>query len=100
VAASLHNLAVLYGAQGRYSEAEPLYRDALAMCQRLLGEEHPNVAASLHNLALLYAHQGQFERAVPLLEQAVWLLRQVLGEKHPSTQRFHQNLEQVKAAMR
>jgi Tetratricopeptide repeat len=40
----LNNLAVLYYEQGRYSEAEPLYRDALAMRQRLLGEEHPDIA--------------------------------------------------------
>jgi tetratricopeptide (TPR) repeat protein len=100
VATSLNNLAGLYESQGRYSEAEPLYRQALEMRQRLLGDEHPDVATSLNNLALLYANRGQFEKAVQLLEQAVRMLRQLLGEEHPSTQRLHQHLEWVKAAMR
>jgi tetratricopeptide (TPR) repeat protein len=86
--------------QGRYSEAEPLYRDALALCKRLLGEEHPSVAVSLNNLAGLYANQGQFEKAAPLLEQALRVVRQLLGEEHPSTQILEQNLEWVQAAMR
>ncbi|BAZ70472.1 putative kinesin light chain [Fischerella sp. NIES-4106] len=35
VATSLNNLAELYRSQGGYSEAEPLYIDALAMTKRL-----------------------------------------------------------------
>jgi tetratricopeptide (TPR) repeat protein len=31
VAQSLNNLALLYGAQGKYSQAEPLYKRALAI---------------------------------------------------------------------
>jgi tetratricopeptide (TPR) repeat protein len=54
VATSFNNLAVLYYAQGRYSEAEPLYQQALALRQNLLGDEHPDVATSFNNLALLY----------------------------------------------
>jgi tetratricopeptide (TPR) repeat protein len=40
VATSLNNLAVLYRNQGRYSEAEPLYRQALTMAERILGRNH------------------------------------------------------------
>jgi len=39
--------------QGNYAEAEPLYRRALAIVEKALGPEHPNVAASLNNLAEL-----------------------------------------------
>jgi tetratricopeptide (TPR) repeat protein len=38
-AASMHNLAWLYQAMGDYAKAEPLYRHALAICKRALGEE-------------------------------------------------------------
>ena len=44
----------LYHAQGRYAEAEPLYQRALAICEKALGPEHPDVATSLNNLAVLY----------------------------------------------
>jgi tetratricopeptide (TPR) repeat protein len=100
VATCLNGLAWLYREQGRYSEAEPLLRDALAMLKRLLGEEHPAVAGSLNNLALLYADQGQFEKAAPLLEKALHMFQQLLGDEHPSTQIVEQSLDQVKAAMR
>ncbi len=42
-AQSLNNLAVLYQAQGRYAEAEPLYKRALAIREKALGPDHPDV---------------------------------------------------------
>jgi len=62
----LNRTGYYYESQGRYEEAEPLYRDALAMGQRLLGEAHPAVANSLNNLAGLYESQGRYEEAEPL----------------------------------
>ena len=44
VAQSLNNLAELYQAQGRYAEAEPLYKRALAIREKALGPDHPDVA--------------------------------------------------------
>jgi tetratricopeptide (TPR) repeat protein len=54
VAMSLNNLASLYEAQGRYPDAEPLYKQSLAILEKLLGKDHPNIATSLSNLAELY----------------------------------------------
>ena len=48
---SVNNLAELYKAQGRYGEAEPLYKRALAASERALGPEHPDTLASVDNLA-------------------------------------------------
>ncbi len=53
VATSLNNLAALYDSQGKYSEAEPLYKEALEMRKRLLGKEHPQTIRIKDNLALL-----------------------------------------------
>ena len=53
VATSLNNLAWLYHAQGRYAEAEPLYKRSLAIVENALGPDHPHVAASLSSLARL-----------------------------------------------
>ena len=54
VAQALNNLAVLYYKQGRYAEAEPLYKRALAIGEKALGPDHPDVATALNNLAELY----------------------------------------------
>ncbi len=53
MAASLNNLALLYQAQGHYAEAEPLYQRSLAIKEKALGPEQPDVAMSLNNLAEL-----------------------------------------------
>jgi tetratricopeptide (TPR) repeat protein len=71
-------LAGLYYSQGRYSEAEPLLVQALALKKRLLGEEHPSVASSLNNLAGLYDSQGRYSEAEPLYEQALALEKRLL----------------------
>ena len=46
VATSLNNLAELYQAQGKYGDAEPLYKRSLAIIEKALGPEHPQVTAS------------------------------------------------------
>ncbi len=46
-------MALIYDAQGRYGEAEPLYKRALAIWEKALGPEHPDVAKSLANYAAL-----------------------------------------------
>ena len=86
VATSLNNLAALYESQGRYTEAEPLFIQALEMWKKLLGPEHPNVATSLNNLAGLYESQGRYEEAEPLYIQALDMRKKLLGEEHPYTQ--------------
>ncbi|NER99030.1 MAG: CHAT domain-containing protein, partial [Symploca sp. SIO1B1] len=68
---------------GKYSEAIPLAEKALAIRQRILGQEHRDVATSLHNLALLYQSQGRYEEAEPLLRQALEMRRRILGQEHP-----------------
>jgi len=70
LAPSLNNLAALYHAQGRYDEAEPLYRRALALYEQVLGPIHPLVAQCLNNLAALYHAQGRYADAEPLLQRA------------------------------
>lgn len=72
--------------QGHYNEAELLYRDALTLYQRLLGDNHLDVANSMGNLAVLYRSQGRYGEAEPLYVQALTIAVQRLGENHPNTQ--------------
>jgi len=50
----LNNLAVLYKPQGQYAQAEPLYKRSLAIMEKALGPDHPDVATSLENMGALY----------------------------------------------
>ena len=64
------NLAVLYQNDGKYSVAEPLYQRALAIYERTLGPEHPDLAGLLVNMAQFYEEQGNHTGAEPLRERA------------------------------
>jgi tetratricopeptide (TPR) repeat protein len=52
--------------QGHYSEAVPLAQHALAIREKALGLDHPDVATSLNSLAFLYSKQGRYAAAEPL----------------------------------
>jgi tetratricopeptide (TPR) repeat protein len=82
MATSLGRLANLYYSQGRYGEAEPLYRRALAISEKQLGKNHPDVATSLSNLALLHKSQGRYGEAESLFQRALAIQEQQLGENH------------------
>ncbi|CAM9755642.1 unnamed protein product, partial [Choristocarpus tenellus] len=43
----------LYPHQGKYDEAEPLYRKALKLDEIALGPDHPELVSDLNSLALL-----------------------------------------------
>ncbi|MDF5731568.1 MAG: tetratricopeptide repeat protein [Rhizonema sp. PD38] len=76
----------------RYSEAEQLYQQALALKRRLLGEKHFSVADSFNYLALLYEKQGRYAEAEPLYQQSLALRRRLLGEEHPDVALILNNL--------
>ena len=69
LATHLNNLAGLYKSQGRYTEAEPLYLQAIAIDKQSLPENHPSLATHLNNLAGLYKSQGRYTEAEPLYLQ-------------------------------
>src|SRR6516165_67605 len=49
--------------QGRYRDAQPLQEKLLAICRKVLGEEHPHTAASYHNLAYNQNAQDKYKEA-------------------------------------
>ncbi|HJT56217.1 MAG TPA: tetratricopeptide repeat protein [Ktedonobacteraceae bacterium] len=85
-AAQLLNQAGVYLYElGRYSEAEPLYRRAVEIRERILDPRHPHTANSLNNLAQLYRAQGRYMEAEPLMQRDLAICEQTLGPMHPDT---------------
>ncbi|NER82804.1 MAG: tetratricopeptide repeat protein, partial [Leptolyngbya sp. SIO1D8] len=80
----------------RYSEAETLLQEALAMRKQLLGNTHPDVGRCLDNLAMLYSAQGNPEEANPLCIKALAILEHSLRADHPWTVRCRENLEALR----
>ncbi len=88
----LTNLANIYREQGRYADAEPLYKRALQGFERVKGPEDPLTLGSLNNLALLYREQGRYADAEPLYKRAIEASERVLGKEHPDTLGSRSNL--------
>ncbi len=81
--------------QGKYSEAIPLAEKALAIVEKVLGQEHALVAISLNNLAELYRVQGNYAKAEPLFLRSLAILEKVLGQKHPDVATSLNNLAEL-----
>ena len=80
----LSEQAVQLYQQGQYAAAIPLAERALAIREKVLGEEHPHVAQSLNNLAGLYHAQGNDSQAEPNYQRSLAISEKVLGKEHPN----------------
>ena len=76
----------MLAAQGNLEEAVPLYRQALELSKKAVGEEHPETATRLHNLAGALLCQGNAEEAARMGKQALAIFEKALGADHPNTQ--------------
>ena len=76
----------------RTAEAIPLYRGALADCERVRGADHPSTLRSRNNLAMAYRAAGRTAEAIPLLERALADCERVLGTDRPDTRATRNNL--------
>jgi hypothetical protein len=81
--------------QGRYTEAEPLMKRALAITEKALGAEHPDVRIRLNNLAGLYDAQGRYAEAEPLMKRALAIGEKALGPDHPDVGTHLNNLAKL-----
>ena len=70
LATSLNNLATVYHSEGKYAEAEPLYRQSLAIIEKILGPEHRHVATSLENYAALLRKTKRNHKAAKMEARA------------------------------
>ena len=80
---SLNRLALLYRAQDKYDEAEPLFLHSLAIFENVFGPMHSNVATCLNNLAELHRSQGRYQEAESLFQRSLDIQKKTLSPQHP-----------------
>ncbi len=73
----------IFTSNAAYAEAEPLCERALAVWEKALGPDHPDVALALHNVARLYLARAAYAEAEPLCERALAIVEKALGLDHP-----------------
>ena len=90
---TLSNLAHLYTSHGKYNDAEPLFKQSLAIREKVLGAEHPETAWTLNKLARLYEKQLKYQDAEPLYKRALAIREKVFGPEHIYTIKFRNDLD-------
>ena len=83
-ATALNQQAIQLYKEGRYAEATSIAKEALAIRERALGPDHPDVAVSLNNLAQLYRAEGRDPEAEPLLKRSLAIREKALAPDHPA----------------
>ncbi len=74
----------LIGLSRLHEVARVMYKRSLAINEKALGPEHPDVALSLNNLAELYRAQGKYDQADPLHKRSLAINEKALGPEHPN----------------
>ena len=78
--------------EGRYVEAIPPAREALAGFESALGPDHPIVSASVTILARMYDAAGRYDQAEPLYKRALALDEKIHGRDSPEAATSLNNL--------
>jgi len=86
-----HHATLLYSAT-RYADAEPLFKEALEITQRVAGADHPATAAVRGNLAMTLDKLDRYSDARPLYDEAVEVCTRLRGKDHPDTAVAFNNL--------
>jgi tetratricopeptide (TPR) repeat protein len=94
----LSNLASLYGAVGRFTDAADVYKRALEVSEKVFGKENPQTASALVDLAGAYASQEKYGEAEPLATQALQIYEKTTGKDSPQVAAVLNNLGNIRAA--
>ena len=74
-----------------------MYRRALAIQEKALGPDHPDIATSLTGLAIVLESKGDYAEALQFYRRALAIAEKVSGREHPRTQKIRKSLDAVSA---
>ena len=89
------NLATLYQENGKYSESEINQLKAIAIHEKALPANHPDLSIDYNNLAGLYRLQGKLNEAEKYQLKSIAIDEKALPVGHPSLPRHYDNLAQI-----
>ena len=84
---------------GKPAEGKVFHERALALREKILGPDHPDVAASLAAVANALWAMGDYPRSREVTERALVLREKILGPDHPELGKSMNNLASVLAEL-
>jgi tetratricopeptide (TPR) repeat protein len=104
----MNTLAILYADTEQFDECEKLYEEAISICQRIHGPDHPLTLEMRGNLGWSFYHDAmahqesnpdryrdRLARARVMDEEVLAARTRILGEDHPETGNARNNLATV-----
>jgi tetratricopeptide (TPR) repeat protein len=79
----LNDLGTVYCVEGDWNASLNALKESLALKQKALGPDHPDVGVSEGNLAITLAELGRKEEALTHSQRSVALMERGLGAAHP-----------------
>lgn len=79
---ALSNLAFCYMMQGKYNEAENLFKESISILEINYGHQHPDLATITNNLATLYFVKHEYVEAINLYLIAFNIWKNIYGTEH------------------
>lgn len=98
LALTLHQIAQLFRAQGKFARALDAYEVALRGMKTALGKHHPNVAAVLGNIGNLQKEMGDLNAAYKTYQEVLGIESYRLGLSHPDVAITLHNIATIDAA--
>ena len=91
-------VANAYSAVFRYSEAFPLYKEAISITEMTLGNVHESLGQHLLNLGIALVHSGSYSNALEVLNRAMDICRHndILQSQSQLTVRLLQFVDMAK----
>jgi tetratricopeptide (TPR) repeat protein len=80
---ALNDQGAVYLAEGKYERAVTILKQALALKQKVLGPEHPDVGMSEGNIAIALAALDRNEEAKIHVDRSLAVMKKGLGAEHP-----------------
>jgi tetratricopeptide (TPR) repeat protein len=98
LALTLHQIAQLYRAQGKFARALDAYEIALRGMKVALGKHHPNCAAILGNIGNLQKEMGDLDAAYTTYQEVLGIESYRLGLSHPDVAITLHNIATIDSA--
>merc|ERR1712087_844639 len=97
VADTYNNMACVLDEQGDLTQAMELYRKAISIWKRVLGEQHSKVADIHYNISIVYEKKGQYTEAAFECSKARDIYEKNYGKNHNETLDAQQEVMRLKA---
>ncbi|CAF1503976.1 unnamed protein product [Adineta ricciae] len=85
--------------QGQYKEAIKYYETSLAINDRDLSPNHPDLALSYNNIGMVYSSMGDYSKASEYYEKALDIREQSIPSNHPDVASTYNNIGAVYSSM-